>query len=314
MTRAIPAIPLPVARPPSGDGAAAGALLPCTSGNPYLLPDGNVQIAFSGGRTSAYMLHHILDANGGLPDRCRVVFTNTGREMPETLDFVQECGSRWGVPIAWVERRVDAKEGFEVVSHNSASRNGEPFEAVVLKRRYLPNVMARFCTVELKIRAAEKYLRSLGWERWTCATGIRADEARRIKDKADRGNRDRWQNWYPLYAAGVSKADVLAFWARQNFDLRLPDFRGNTAFGNCDGCFLKSERFLSALSVSHPARHAWWEEMEAKVGGLSLSPDGAKFSKRFSRRELREFMERQGDLALSTEGMLCQATDGECFG
>ena len=65
----------------------------------YVLPEGNVQIAFSGGRTSAYMLHHILEANGGLPDRANVVFANTGREMPETLDFVQECSDRWSVPI-----------------------------------------------------------------------------------------------------------------------------------------------------------------------------------------------------------------------
>ena len=36
--------------------------------NPYLLPDGKVQIAFSGDRTSAYMLRQIIDANGGLPD------------------------------------------------------------------------------------------------------------------------------------------------------------------------------------------------------------------------------------------------------
>lgn len=34
--------------------------------SPYILPDGNVQIAFSGGRTSAYMLHRIMEANGGL--------------------------------------------------------------------------------------------------------------------------------------------------------------------------------------------------------------------------------------------------------
>ena len=51
----------------------------------YNLPDGNIQISFSGGRTSAYMLHQILEANGNLPDRVQVMFANTGREMPETL-------------------------------------------------------------------------------------------------------------------------------------------------------------------------------------------------------------------------------------
>jgi len=66
--------------------------------SPYVLPSGKVQIAFSVGRTSAYMLRQILDANGGLPTdgRVQVTFQNTGREMPQTLDFVAEVGRRWG--------------------------------------------------------------------------------------------------------------------------------------------------------------------------------------------------------------------------
>ena len=61
--------------------------------SPYTLPDGNVKIAFSGGRTSGYMLHEILEANGDLPERCKVVFANTGREMPETLDLYKSAVS-----------------------------------------------------------------------------------------------------------------------------------------------------------------------------------------------------------------------------
>ena len=97
---------------------------------PYKLPDKNVLISFSGGRTSAYMLHQILEANGDLPKNCKVVFTNTGREMPETLDFVQECSHKWNVNITWLEYRK-LKPKFEIVSHNSASRNGEPFSECI---------------------------------------------------------------------------------------------------------------------------------------------------------------------------------------
>lgn len=102
----------------------------------FVLPKGNVQISFSGGRTSAYMLHQILEANGGLPDRAKVVFSNTGREMPETLDFVREVSGRWDVPIVWVELERGAEAGgrFRVVSHNSAARNGEPFEDMIRKK------------------------------------------------------------------------------------------------------------------------------------------------------------------------------------
>ena len=42
---------------------------------PFLLPEGNVQIAFSGGRSSACMLHRILQANGSLPESVQVLLT-----------------------------------------------------------------------------------------------------------------------------------------------------------------------------------------------------------------------------------------------
>src|SRR6056297_2006523 len=109
--------------------------------NPYTLPEGNVAIAFSGGRTSAMMLHHIIEANGldvVNSDRVVVSFQNTGREMPETLDFVQECSDRWGVRVVWLEYRNEEPR-YEVVSHNSASRNGEPFEAIIRRRGFVPN-------------------------------------------------------------------------------------------------------------------------------------------------------------------------------
>jgi 3'-phosphoadenosine 5'-phosphosulfate sulfotransferase (PAPS reductase)/FAD synthetase len=298
-----------------------------------------VQIAFSGGRTSAYMLRHIIDANGGLPDRVVVSFQNTGREMPETLDFVAEVGSRWGVPIVWLEYRPTAPF-FEVVSHNSASRNGEPFDMLIDRKQYLPNQQSRFCTIELKIRTAKRYLVSLGWKRWINAIGLRKDEPDRlvnlprtwnpkgewvqqeVKGKLKRvwvgepRAKDRWLSWTPLADAGVGRHHVTEFWSRQGFDLRLPNVKGNCWLGNCDGCFLKSEAHVAAFTRDFPERAAWWEAAEARIAALETSKgrpaDNAQFGRRYSRAELRSFMERQGDWALSTEGALCQKDDGEC--
>jgi 3'-phosphoadenosine 5'-phosphosulfate sulfotransferase (PAPS reductase)/FAD synthetase len=277
--------------------------------SPYLLPDGNVQIAFSGGRTSAYMLHQILEANGDLPERVEVTFQNTGREMPETLDFVAEVGRRWGVMITWLEYRPE-KPFFEIVGHQGASRNGEPFAALIERRKYLPNQQTRFCTTELKIRTAKRYLRSLGWERWTNCVGIRADEPDRLNKPAPK---DRWTVWHPLATAGITRRHVSDFWRTQPFDLRLPNVNGNCWLGNCDGCFLKSEANVAALARDYPERHAWWEAMEARASDLT-SGSAATFSKRYSRREVREFVERHGDWIFETEGALCQADGGECMG
>jgi 3'-phosphoadenosine 5'-phosphosulfate sulfotransferase (PAPS reductase)/FAD synthetase len=59
-------------------------------------------ISFSGGRTSAYMLWRVLQANGGLPPDAVVTFANTGKEDEATLRFVQACSDHWEVPITWV--------------------------------------------------------------------------------------------------------------------------------------------------------------------------------------------------------------------
>lgn len=278
--------------------------------NPYLLPEGNVQIAFSGGRTSAYMLHEILEANGGIPDdRCEVTFQNTGREMPQTLDFIREVGERWQVPITWLEYRA-ATPHFEIVGYQGASRNGEPFEALIERRKYLPNQATRFCTTELKVWTAKRYLRSLGWNYWTNAVGLRADEPHRLNKPPPK---DRWAVWTPLADAEIGKTDVAAFWNRQPFDLQLPNVKGNCWLGNCDGCFLKSEANIAAFTRDYPERAAWWEAMETKVKGLTTSDAAAHFSKRYGRKKLREIIERQGDWLFDTEGALCQADDGECF-
>lgn len=144
--------------------------------SPYCLR-GKTVLSFSGGRTSAYMLRQVLDHNEDLSDLL-VLFANTGKEHPATLEFVRECAERWAVPITWLEYR-DNEQGFAEVDFDTCSRDGEPFEAVIRKRKYLPNPVTRFCTIDLKIRIIHKYLRSLGLsteeEPVDMMTGIRAD-------------------------------------------------------------------------------------------------------------------------------------------
>ena len=264
----------------------------------YILPDGNVLISFSGGRTSGFMLHEILKANGSLPKRARVVFANTGREMPETLDFVQECSDRWSVPITWLEySRQNNKVTFEVVNHNSASRNGQPLEKVIRAKRYLPNIMSRFCTQETKVRTIKRYLVSLGWTRWANTVGIRADESHRVKPSSD----NRWVNWFPLADVGATTYDVMSFWRSQPFDLRV--IKGG---GNCDGCFLKSEATLAAMHREHPERMEWWANFEKEIGST--------FHKSRSYTQIKSFVDRQGDWIFDDEEYLCQKNDGECTG
>ena len=255
-------------------------------------------ISFSGGRTSAYMLWRVLQANGGkLPDEAVVCFANTGKEDEATLRFVDRCSKEWGVPITWLEFRYseETKDRFTVVDFESASRDGEPFEALIRSRNYLPNPVSRFCTVELKVRVMHRYLKSIGWTEWDSMLGIRADEPRCL---AKIGNQDygkHEEKIAPLGNVGVTKEMVGDFWKQQLFDLELPNMNGVTMHGNCDLCYLKGASQILSLITEKPERAVWWAKMEALA--LSSAPEGAVFRKdRPSYAQMLKFSQDQRDM------------------
>ena len=114
--------------------------------DPYIVPRPAV-ISFSGGRTSAYLLKHIIDAHGGqLPAEATVVFANTGMERPETLDFIDTCARAWSIDIVWAELDWTAPHRTRIVEYATASRHGEPYAALIERKGFLPSVTMRFCS------------------------------------------------------------------------------------------------------------------------------------------------------------------------
>jgi len=251
-------------------------------------------ISFSGGRSSGYMLHEILEENNGLPEQAHILFANTGKEMPETLDFVAECAERWNVNIAWLERCYgdDGVVSFRIVNRDTASMNGEPFAELINRKHMLPNVVMRFCTEELKINTMFRYMRSIGIKKkdLTDVIGIRYDEPRRVAKMQARNEREKFETIAPLADAKVTKYDVADFWRRQSFDLKLPNNNGTTPLGNCDLCFLKGEQKISSIIRDYPALAEWWFKQEAKIKKGSLEdggrPENASFIKRMPYRAL----------------------------
>lgn len=243
--------------------------------NPYLVT-GPALISFSGGRTSAYMLRMILDAHGGtLPDDVHVTFANTGKEREETLRFVHECATRWGVKVHWLEFRSDRKrlpveQRFEEVGFNSASRNGEPFEMLIERKQRGPNSLMRFCTSFLKVQTMTDFAASIGWPKGSYAeiVGLRADELLRyfrLKDRNAEMGRDVRA---PLVHAKVNVKQVMSFWASSDFDLGL-----KPGEGNCDLCFLKGRKLLKSLIRNNPASAEWWDRIEQTSGKGRFRPD-----------------------------------------
>ena len=251
--------------------------------DPFFLT-GPALISFSGGRTSAYMLWRHLQAHGGtLPDNVHVCFANTGKEREETLRFVHECATRWGVRVRWLEWRsrlksVPVANRFQEVGFNSAARNGEPFAALIASKSATPNAVARWCTENLKILTLQAFMEASGYAQYANVVGLRYDEPNRVAKGCARGS------VMPLADAKITVRDVRAFWAAQPFDLQLLPFEGN-----CDGCFLKARPKLWEIERTAPGTLQWWSDMET-------GPGKGRFVTEYSYAELIRDVRRQPDL------------------
>lgn len=269
--------------------------------------EGPALVSFSGGRTSAYMLWRILQAHGGvLPADVVVAFANTGKERPETLRFVHECATRWGVRVRWLEYR--ARSGplagrYEEVGFNSASRNGEPFARLIADKSFTPNSMMRFCTEEMKVNTIRAFvLDTLGWEAWKNVVGLRHDEGHRAMKAYARNAEGKlpWASVLPLDKAKVTKRDVVAFWTEQPFDLGLRSYEGN-----CDLCFLKGRGALKAIIRENPGVEAWWVAQEAVGKGRFVTEYSYADLAREVRQQPHLFDELAGDEHDAECGLWC---------
>ena len=209
-------------------------------------------ISFSGGRSSAYMTSKLL-AEGG---NYMILFANTGKEHPETLAFIERLSKYWQIEITWIEYCPLNK--FKIVNYETAARNGEPFKALIEKRKYLPNSLTRFCTSELKIKPIIKYLKSIGVEDYNNIMGIRYDEPNRWGKLLLNQHKERYFNVLPMVEWKSTKEDVIKYWNKlPDIDLKIKSEQGN-----CDLCFLKGKRKLVNLIKDNPSLSNWWIEME----------------------------------------------------
>lgn len=223
---------------------------------------------FSGGRSSAYQV--LLGYQKGDV----VIFCDTGREDPDTLRFVKEFSEYENIPVICLKGdwRID----------------------VIKKRSTIPNKFKRKCTEELKIKLARRYLRSIGWYRYTQFIGFRHDEPRRVRDY-----KDYWQaveTRFLLDEMEVSKPEIILYFKSKPYNLRIP-----AILGNCDGCFLKGQLAVMTVYQHYPEKaDKWIEDEENKI----LNKKGHTYFPGVTHRQLRDQalkMKAEGNILLLEE-------------
>lgn len=237
-----------------------------------ILEKETIIVSFSGGRTSAYMSWWLKTYMNHLYDFV-FIYANTGQEHPKTLDFVNNVDQYLGLNLIWVEALVNPedKKGttHKVVDFKTADRVGNVFEDVI--RKYgLPNKAYLHCTRELKLKPIHHWIKENGYKGCRQALGIRYDEYRRVKNDKD--------YIYPLAnIIQATKEDVLEFWAKQPFDLDLPEH-----FGNCLTCYKKSEKKLWMVAQEMPEAFDFFKKMENLYAGVK-APKGDRVIFRHNR-------------------------------
>lgn len=241
-------------------------------------------VSFSGGRTSAFMAgwckEHLSDKYDILN-----VFANTGAENLDTLRFANAVDKHFGLDLVWVEAVVHPGRKsctHKVVTYQTASTKGEPFEAVCAKYG-LPNKSFPHCNRELKLNPIHSYVQSFGWEKgsYETAIGIRTDERRRVSKNADDQNLI-----YPLVNMfPTDKEDVLTYFEDYEWDLKISEHQGN-----CTDCFKKSDVKLFALYKEDPANFDFPIKLDDLYKNVGPNPAGGPRKMFRGNRSARELI------------------------
>lgn len=223
-------------------------------------------INFSGGRSSALMT--IREYQPG----DIVIFTDTGREHPKTYKFINDFEAHENIPVV----RLRLGEGPE-----------DAFTWLLAKKKYkvIPNRVKRFCTVELKIKVARRYMRSLGHTSYVNMIGFRSDEPSRVEKY-----KIFWKkvvSFFPLYSAGIDKQQVDAYWKSKPYDLEIPSI-----LGNCTLCFMKGPYAIMHILATYPELAEPWirdEELARELNGVDAKGRSRTYFPNITIKQLRDY-------------------------
>ena len=238
----------------------------------------NKVISFSGGRTSAYLVHLFkADPNAYF------VFMDTGAEHPKTYEFIQNIVKHWGINLVCLRTVINPEMGvgvaYKVIEIDDLKQDLKPWSEM-LKKYGSPYFDMPYCTARMKTEPFEKFCNDRfgkgNYERWI---GIRFDEPKRlpieILEILD----------FPVHAKAVhqkqgfrylaeisdfTKDDVLDWWEIQPFDLDIHEHLGNCVF-----CIKKHLPKLALAAKDEQEQAVKWIRL---TEGNKVRTEGRKYN------------------------------------
>lgn len=247
--------------------------------------------SLSGGKTSSYIaVHYPADYNV-----FSLVRTNDLLCLYKDAKLSQMVSDKIGMEfVGTLEQDSVIKSMFNLeqkIGTNIEWVTGLPFEDIIdNKKAYLPNMMTRYCTTEMKMKPIFEWWQSELGEVVEMRIGYRANETKRVDrmvsqlnedgvsemrtiiGRTKTGTRNRWGMiaWrvpsFPLVGKGILQKDITDYWN----DNRDVDFKQGY-YNNCVGCFHRNPLFLNKMAQEHPNKMEWFAKQEERTGNTFIN-------------------------------------------
>lgn len=245
--------------------------------------------SISGGKTSAYLMKHypadfnvfslvriedkeLLWMNGKDEKTRQLVSDKIGREfigtveMDEIIYTILDLEQFTGQEVNWI--------------------TGETFEQVIRNHsNYLPNKIARFCTVDMKIIPIFEFLRKNTKLPVEMRIGYRPNEIKRAERMLDRANEDgielfktviddtgKRNKWgeipyrkakFPLIEDNITKDRIYEYWKDKPVRFAYRN--------NCVGCINRQPLMISHMVTKDKKKVEWFDKQEKLTGNRFLT-------------------------------------------
>lgn len=216
-------------------------------------------LGLSGGKDSTALAVFMRDR---VPEM-EYIFTDTGKELPETYDYLKKVEAFLGKPLVY----LNAERGFD--HHLETYGN------------FLPSAQARWCTRKLKIVPFEKYV---GDGDVVSYVGIRADENR----SGYVSTKPNIRPVFPFKDHNITKDDVYRI--LEESGLGLPEYYKWRTRSGCFFCFFQRRSEWVELKERYPDLYE-----QAKAYEKTDPETGKRYT--WSQRESLEELERPERMA-----------------
>ncbi len=186
-------------------------------------------LSLSGGKDSTALAFFMKENMSEIFEKLELVFCDTECELPETYDYLNK-----------IEVFLDKK-----IIRLRPEKN---FEHIMTTSGYLPSPIRRWCTVELKTKPFQSYIKQKKEGVVYLFIGIRADEL--FRAKYNKYNNSRIIEIYPFVDNGLIKNDIEEILRKSG--INFPKYYEWSNRSGCYFCPFQTKKNWINLYKNHP--------------------------------------------------------------